>query len=214
MATRGFNTRMSFDVVDLSANIRERILKRKAADISEEMEDIRKFVIENMRDAQEKQMKNANEHRKDIKYELKDLVWISIKNIIINRLLKKLDHEMIDSYSIIKVVDSSYQVQLFETVKIFDTFHSSLLRKASENSLSGQINEFASSVVIENEEEWKIDDILDARKHYRRVQFLIKWKERDEDKIWYNFDEFRNATEIVKNFYEKYLNKSKSDRLN
>ena len=74
MATRGFNTRMSFDVVDLSANIRERILKRKAADISEEMEDIRKFVIENMRDAQEKQMKNANEHRKDIKYELKDLV--------------------------------------------------------------------------------------------------------------------------------------------
>ena len=88
--------------------------------------------------------------------------------------MKKLDHEMIDSYSIIKVVDSSYQVQLFETVKIFDTFHSSLLRKASENSLSGQINEFASSVVIENEEEWKIDDILDARKHYRRVQFLIK----------------------------------------
>ena len=214
MATRGFNPRMSFDVVDLSAHTtRERILKRKAADISEEMEEIRKFVTENMKDAQEKQMNNANIHRKDIKYEVGDLVWVSTKNIITNRPSKKLDHKMIGPYPIIKVVGSSYQVQLPESVRIFDTFHPSLLRKASEDPLPGQINEPAPPVVIDDEEEWEVDDILDARKHYRRVQFLVKWKGHDEDRNWYNSEGFRNATEIVKDFYEKYPDKPRPDWL-
>ena len=58
---------------------------------------------------------------------------------------------MIDSYSIIKVVNSFYQIKLFEFAKIFDTFHSNLLKKAFENSLSTQINELASSIIINNE---------------------------------------------------------------
>ena len=69
---------------------------------------------------------------------------------MINRLFKKLDHKMIESYSIIKIVDSFYQIQLFETVRIFDTFHFSLLRKASMNSLLKQINEFSSSIIIDD----------------------------------------------------------------
>ena len=51
--TKEFNSRMNFDVVDFSTNIiRKRILKRKAANISKEMKRIRKFVIENIEDAQ------------------------------------------------------------------------------------------------------------------------------------------------------------------
>ena len=58
---------------------------------------------------------------------------------------------MIDSYFIIKIISSFYQVQFFELAKIFDTFHSSLLKKASENSLSKEINELASSMIINDE---------------------------------------------------------------
>ena len=66
---------MSFDVIDLSTNIiRERILKRKAANITKKINDIKKFVTENMKNAQKKQMINANEHRKNIKYEIKNLI--------------------------------------------------------------------------------------------------------------------------------------------
>ena len=50
---------------------------------------------------------------------------------------------MIESYSIIKIVDAFYQIQLLESIKIFDIFHSNLLRKTLENSLFKQINEFA-----------------------------------------------------------------------
>ena len=124
---------------------------------------------------------------------------------------KKLDHKMIESYSIIKVVDAFYQVQLLESVKIFDIFHLNLLRKAFENSLFEQINEFAPSIIIDDEKEWKMNDILDARKYYRRVQFFVKWKRHDENKIWYNSKKFRNVFDIVREFYDKYSDKSKSN---
>ena len=58
---------------------------------------------------------------------------------------------MIESYSIIKIVDAFYQIQLFESIKIFDIFHFNLLRKTFENSLFNQINEFASSIIIDDE---------------------------------------------------------------
>ena len=52
MITKEFNSRMSFDIVDLSTNIlRKHILKRKTADISKKMKEIRKLVTENMKNA-------------------------------------------------------------------------------------------------------------------------------------------------------------------
>ena len=161
---------MNFDIIDLSTIItRERVLKRKIIDIFDEMKNIKKFIIKNIQKIQRQQIKHANKHKKNVKYEIKNLMWVSTKNIMINRFFKKLDHKMIESYSIIKIIDSFYQVQLFETVKIFDTFHFSLLRKASMNSLSKQINEFSSSIIINDEKKWKMNDILNARRHYRRI---------------------------------------------
>ena len=78
---------------------------------------------------------------------------------------------MIDSYFIIKVVNLFYHVKSFEFAKIFDTFHSNFLRKAFKNSLSKQINESASSMIINDGKKRKINYILNAQKHYRRVQF-------------------------------------------
>ena len=150
MITKEFNSRMNFDAINFTTNIiRKRILKRKTANITEEIKEIKKFVIENMKNAQQKQINNANEHRKNIKYKVKNLIWVLIKNIIINRLLKKLNHKIIVSYSIIKMIYLFYQVQFFESIKIFDTFHSSLLKKTFENSLLKQINESTSSIVID-----------------------------------------------------------------
>ena len=210
LATKGFNLRMSFDIVDLSAIItRERILKRKTVDIFDEMKNIREFIIKNIQKVQKQQIKHANKHRKNVKYEVENLVWISTKNILINRFFKKLDHKMIESYSIIKIVDSFYQIQLLEIVRIFDTFHLSLLRKAFMNSLSEQINELSSSIIIDDEKKWEMNDILNARRHYRRIQFLVKWKNHDENRTWYNSKRFQNAKKIVKNFYERYSDKSK-----
>ena len=83
------------------------------------------------------------------------------------------------------------------------------MRKTFENSLFEQINEFASSIIIDDEKKWKVNDILDVRKYYRRMQFLIKWKKHDENKIWYDSKRFRNAFDIVRDFYDRYSDKSR-----
>ena len=66
---------MNFDIVDLSPIIiRKRILKRKTVDIFDEMKNIRKFIIKNIQKVQKQQIKHANRHKKNVKYEIKNLV--------------------------------------------------------------------------------------------------------------------------------------------
>ncbi len=81
---------------------------------------------------------------------------------------------MLDSFQITDSVDSFYKLKLSETMHIHDVFHSKLLRSAVDDSLSGQKNEFSKSIVINDEDEWKIDDILNSRRYRRRLQYRVK----------------------------------------
>ena len=98
-------------------------------------------------------------------------------------------------------------------MRIHNVFHTNFLKKTSEDPLSGQVNKPSSSVVIDNEEEWEVKEIFDARKHYSRIQFKVKWVGHDENRNWYNSEKFDYAIDIVKNFYEQHSNKSKSEGL-
>ena len=49
-------------------------------------------------------------------------------------------------------------------MRIHDVFHPSLLQKASKDPLPGQHNDPVPSVIVDNEEKWEVDDILDAKK--------------------------------------------------
>lgn len=46
-----------------------------------------------------------------------------------------------------------------------------MFRKALTNPLTSQINEHPSPVIINNEEEWEIEDILNARTNRGKMQY-------------------------------------------
>jgi hypothetical protein len=60
-------------------------------------------------------------------------------------------------------------------MKIQNTFHIFLLRKAAIDSFTEQIQSSSSSIVIDeqNEEKYEIDDILNNRYHYEKLQYKI-----------------------------------------
>ena len=70
---------------------------------------------------------------------------------------------MIGPYKVKKLVGSSYQLELPYTMKIHDIFYPNLLQKATNNPLPGQRNSPLPSTVVDNEEEWEVDNILDVK---------------------------------------------------
>jgi hypothetical protein len=98
-------------------------------------------------------------------------MWLFIKNIKTKRSFKKLNHKWIDLYKIKKILKKTCQLKLFSLMKIHDTFHTSLLRFAVTNSLIEQIQSSSSSIVINEEEKYKINDILNSRYHYDKLQY-------------------------------------------
>ena len=64
--------------------------------------------------------------------------------------------------------------------------------------------------MINDEDEWKIDDILNFRWYQRQLQYQVKWKSYDNDLNWYNADnnEFMNAQNVVDDFHTQYFNRA------
>ena len=107
----------------------------------------------------------ANCHRKEPSvYKVRDKVFLSTKNIRMERPLKKLDNKNIGPFKIKKLMRLSYQLELPHTMKIHDVFHPNLLRKAANNPLPDQQNIPLPPTVMNNKEEWEVDNILDAKR--------------------------------------------------
>jgi hypothetical protein len=58
-------------------------------------------------------------------------------------------------------------------MKIHDTFHTFLLRSAVTNSFIEQIQSSSLSIVVDDEEEYEINDILNSRYHYDKLQYRV-----------------------------------------
>ena len=65
--------------------------------------------------------------------------------------------------------------------------------------------------MINDEKTWNIDNILNNRHHYDRLQYKIKWHELNRDNEWYYVDKnkFKHSQKVVNEFYKHYLKKLK-----
>ena len=81
---------------------------------------------------------------------------------------------MLDFFINLNFVDSSYKLKLSETMHVHDVFHSDLLRLVVDDFLLDQKNELFESIVTNDENEWKINDILNSRQYWRQLQYRVK----------------------------------------
>jgi len=172
---KNFHPRMSFnpDIIEYKST-RERLQIDRAKNISEQMNKTLTFAREALIKTRKQMMNQANKHRKKINYKIESKMFLNERNIVTARSFKKLNDKMLDSFQITESVDSFYKLKLSETMHIHDVFHSELLRSAVDDSLPGQKNEPSKSIVINDEDEWEIDDILNSRRYRRRLQYRVK----------------------------------------
>ncbi len=209
---KSFHSCMSFDsdIIEYES-IRERLQIDRVKNISEQMNKTLIFACEALIKTWEQMMNQANKHRKKINYKIESKMFLNERNIVIARSFKKLNDKMLDFFINLNFIDSSYKLKLSETMHVHDVFHSHLLRLVVNDFLSDQKNASLESIVINDEDEWEIDDILNFRWYQRRLQYRVKWNDYNNDFNWYNADddEFMNAQKIVDDFHIQYSNKSR-----
>jgi hypothetical protein len=211
-----FESRMSFDHVEFEENtVKNRVNKFRRRAIVFTMKNIWKFAKKHMKKSQQNHVIYANKHRISTSdYQMKNQVWLFIKNIQTNWSSRKLDHKMLKSFKILKKRDSSYKLDLSNEINIHSIFHISLLRKNSQNLIFDQIISSSSLIIINDEKEFDVEDIIDSRfikkALNKRLQYKIRWIEHSSNRKWYSIENFENAKEILTNYHQRYLDKSSS----
>ena len=167
----------------------------KVKNTSQHINKILTFARESLVKTREQMIQQTNKHKKKVDYKIESKMFLNEWNIITAKSFKKLDNKMLNLFINLDLIDSSYKLKLSETMHVHDIFHSDLLHLIINDLLSDQKNEFLKSIMINDEDEWKINDILNFQRYKRRLQYWVKWKSYDNDLNWYNADddEFMNT---------------------
>ena len=153
--------------------------------------------------AQKKWTKGKEQEQR---YKIGDQVWLEGRNLRIDRPSVKLAPKRYGPFKISKVLSPvTYQLALPPQWKIHDVFHADLLTPYHETELHGPNFTKPPPDLIDGEEEYEVEDILQSRKYGRgrKVQYLVKWKGYPEsENQWVDWDDL-HVDEMIADFKKK-----------
>jgi hypothetical protein len=132
-------------------------------------------------------------HRDTPKYKEGDQVWLEGKNLRINQPTAKLAPRRHGPFRIIQVMSAiNYRLELPTQWSIHPVFHIDLLTPYRETIMHGPNFTQPTPELIDGEEEYSVEKILDSRRFGRRrqLQYLVKWEGYpDSDNMWVDKDD-------------------------
>jgi len=119
-------------------------------------------------------------------YKVRDQVWLSTKDLNINRPLMKLTERQIGPYTITHVVSPNTVVlKLPPSFKIDVPINVSWLHPYKLPTILGQQIMLQPPVEVEGEEEYVVEEILDSCLRCNKLEFLVKWEGyMNENNLW------------------------------
>jgi len=146
----------------------------------EKMKEIQEEAKATLKKAQKDMRKYADRKRSDVdKYKVGDLVMLSTKDLkyqMVRRRTEKLTERFVRPYKVKKVVSSNaVELKLPSTVKIHPVVNISRIQRYI-GQVERQKKEQPAPVIIEGEEEWEIEQILNKRKVRGKDKYLVCWK--------------------------------------
>jgi hypothetical protein len=145
------------------------------------------------REAMIKAQQSWVKHCDTPKYKEGDLVWLEGKNLRINQPTAKLVPRRHGPFKIIQVMSTvNYRLELPTQWSIHPVFHIDLLTPYKETIMHGPNFTRPAPELIDGEEEYFVERILDSRHFGRRwrLQYLVKWEGYpDAENMWVDKDD-------------------------
>jgi len=172
-----------------------------------------KEIQKKAKTALEKKMKEmkkyADRKREEVnEYKVGDLVMLSTKDLkyqMVSRRTEKLMERFIGPYKVKKIVSANaVKLELPSTIKIHPVVNISRICRYI-GQVEGQRKEQPAPVIIEGEEEWKVERILNKQQIRGKDKYLVQWKGfMAESDTWEGIENLENTKEVVKEFEKEY----------
>ena len=104
-----------------------------------------------------------------------------------------------------KVGQSSYELELPPQTRIHPVFNSNVLKRAATDPFPGQrLQNQPPPDIIEGQEEYKVEAILDKKVKRNGVQYRVKWKGYEKT-TWQPTSNLEQARDAVENFEQRNM---------
>jgi hypothetical protein len=161
--------------------------------------------------AQEKQAFYADQKRSDHTFQVGDHVFLNAEDITIpatrNLRSKKLMPKFVGPYTIAEQCSPvSFRLELPQTMRIHDVFHVDRFRHYHESpsSFGSRTPPRPGPTLIDGEEEYEVEAILDYQYYRRQHQFRVRWKGyTQDDDTWEPLHQLTHCSDILNDFIRK-----------
>ena len=118
---------------------------------------------------------------------------------------EKLIEHFVDPYKVKGIISSNaIELELSKSIRIYPVVNISRVQ-LYKPQVEGQKKTPPKPVIIEGEEEFEIEKILNKRMIRGKKKFLVRWKGYTvEEDTWENRENLENAKELVKEFERIY----------
>jgi hypothetical protein len=166
-----------------------------------------------LKEAAENAKRFADRKRLDVTFEEGDKVWLLRRNLKTARPMEKLDYRKIGPYTVKRQINAvAYELDLPNDLRIHPVFHVSLLEKYHRNTIPNRVVPPPLPVILNNEPEYEVEQILDSRLRFGKLQYLIKWKGYSvNDNSWEPKDNVLGSSDLVAEFHRLYPDKPRKE---
>jgi hypothetical protein len=191
-------------------DVREVTNVEAAAALAERMQAITAEAQAAIGQAQQMQEYYANLKRRGETFEVGDQVMLSTEHALPDALrirpTRKFTPRYSGPYTITKKIsDVVYVLDLPENMHIHPVFHISKLKRFHRREGEPNADEqMPPPIIVDDHEEWEVEEILAKRKTKKGIEYLIKWASYPEEaSSWQPIRNVVNAPEKVREFEEK-----------